>query len=259
VTVRFRSLLAATVGLCVALPLSAQEPGRFAVERGRSLPPQQTANEQLANTIGEHLQQSGRLHHYTVDLAVHDGVVVLTGTVIDQPQREEVLRIVQGVPGVDRVIDRLNLVGAITQVQAAAPPAVLREPQGPDLGGGPATPPPPPAAGPVPAPGNGGGGPAAGMPTEPMPMYQAPIPSPYDLNPPKMPPYAWPSYAPYNNYSRVAYPQAYPYEAFPFIGPVYPFPKVPLGWRRVKLEWDDGKWWFSKVACPYDWWRLRYW
>jgi hypothetical protein len=134
VSVRFRYLLAATVGLCVALPLPAQEPGPFAVERGRSLPPRQTANEQLATTIAEQLQQSGHLHHYTVDLSVRDGAVELTGTVIDQPQREEVLRIVQGVPGVARVVDRLTLVGSITQVQAADPPAVLQTPQGPDLG-----------------------------------------------------------------------------------------------------------------------------
>ena len=39
-------------------------------------------------------------------------------------------------------------------------------------------------------------------------------------------------------------------------GPVYGW--VPLGWREVKLEWDDGYWWFSKVATKYDWWRLRY-
>ena len=77
--------------------------------------------------------------------------------------------------------------------------------------------------------------------------------------PPKMPPYAWPTYAPYNNYSRVAYPEAYPYNAWPFIGPPYPFPKVPLGWRSVKLEWDDGYWWYSRTASKYDWWKLRYW
>ena len=92
-----------------------------------------------------------------------------------------------------------------------------------------------------------------------MPIFQAPAPSPYDLNPPKMPPYAWPTYAPYNNYSRVAYPLAYPYNAWPFIGPNYPFPKVPLGWRSVKLEFDDGYWWFSKTATKYNWWHLRYW
>jgi hypothetical protein len=92
-----------------------------------------------------------------------------------------------------------------------------------------------------------------------MPVFQAPPPSPYALNPPRMPPYSWPTYAPYNNFSRVAYPAAYPYNAWPFIGPIYPFPKVPLGWRSVKLEWDDGFWWYSKVACKYDWWRLRFW
>ena len=73
-----------------------------------------------------------------------------------------------------------------------------------------------------------------------------------------MPPYAWPTYAPYNNFSRVAYPLSYPYNAFPYIGPFYPFPKVPLGWRSVKLEWDDGYWWFTKHNNKYDWWRLRF-
>ena len=100
---------------------------------------------------------------------------------------------------------------------------------------------------------NGTNGPVA----EPMPIYQG-GPGPADLNPPKMPPYAWPTYAPYNNYSRVAYPTAYPYNAWPFIGPIYPFPKVPLGWRSVKLEFEDGYWWFSKTASKYDWWHLRY-
>ena len=74
-----------------------------------------------------------------------------------------------------------------------------------------------------------------------------------------MPPFAWPSYSPYPNFSRVAVPEAYPYNAWPYIGPVYPFPKVPLGWRSVKLEFEDGYWWFSRVATKYDWWRLRYW
>ena len=92
-----------------------------------------------------------------------------------------------------------------------------------------------------------------------VPLFQAGPTSPYDVNPPHMPPYSWPTYAPYNNWSRVAYPLNYPYNAWPFIGPIYPFPKVPLGWRSVKLEWDDGYWWYSKVACKYDWWRLRFW
>jgi hypothetical protein len=101
--------------------------------------------------------------------------------------------------------------------------------------------------------------PGVAGPPEAVPVFQAPGPVPYALNPPKMPPYAWPTYAPYNNYSRVAYPLAYPYNAWPYIGPCYPFPKIPLGWRSVKLEWDDGYWWYSKTATKYDWWKLRYW
>jgi hypothetical protein len=76
---------------------------------------------------------------------------------------------------------------------------------------------------------------------------------------PKMPPYAWPTYAPYNNFSRVAYPTEYPYNAWPFIGPVYPFPKIPPGWRSVSLTWHDGFWWYGRNSTGYDWWSLRYW
>ena len=79
------------------------------------------------------------------------------------------------------------------------------------------------------------------------------------LNPPTMPPYAWPTYAPYNNYSRCAYPNEYPYAAFPYIGPMYPFPKVPLGYRAIKLEWEDGHWWYGRTTCKNDWLKVRYW
>ena len=90
-------------------------------------------------------------------------------------------------------------------------------------------------------------------------MYQAPTPAPYDLTPPALPSYSWPTYAPYNNFSRVAYPEEYPHNAFPFIGPFYPFPKVPLGWRAIKLEWEDGSWFYGRTATHRDWWRIRYW
>lgn len=120
------------------------------------------------------------------------------------------------------------------------------------------------------------GQPAAAAPmANPAPMPGAPVGAPTfaeplpigptnpgygaGMCPPPLPPYAWPTYAPYNNLSRVAYPTAYPYEAFPFIGPYYPFPKVPPGWRSVKLEWDDGYWWFSKTANKHNWWKVRFW
>jgi hypothetical protein len=60
---------------------------------------------------------------------------------------------------------------------------------------------------------------------------------------PQMPGYAWPSYASAPNYAALSYPKQYSPSAWPYIGPFYPYPQVPLGWRKVALEWDDG-WWF---------------
>jgi len=80
----------------------------------------------------------------------------------------------------------------------------------------------------------------------PLPMYTAAnragvSPARYDQ--PCMPNYAWPSYAAYPNYAAVTYPKQYSATAWPYIGPFYPYPQVPMGWRKVTLEWDDG-WWF---------------
>ena len=77
----------------------------------------------------------------------------------------------------------------------------------------------------------------------PMPAF-APVggiaPARYDQ--PHLPNYAWPSYAAYPNYGAVTYPKQYSASAWPYIGPFYPYPQVPLGWRKVELQWDDG-WW----------------
>ena len=81
--------------------------------------------------------------------------------------------------------------------------------------------------GPMPMAGTG-----AGMP--PVPMR---------ADGPNMPNYAWPSYAASPNYAALQYPTQYSPTAWPYIGPFYPYPQVPLGWRRVSLEWDDG-WWY---------------
>ncbi len=59
---------------------------------------------------------------------------------------------------------------------------------------------------------------------------------------PSVPGYSWPSYAASPNYGAVSYPEQYSATAWPYIGPFYPYPQVPLGWRKVSLEWDDG-WW----------------
>jgi hypothetical protein len=93
---------------------------------------------------------------------------------------------------------------------------------------------------------------APGMPVQggyaggPMPMYGTGAgmpPVPMRADGPNMPNYAWPSYAAYPNYAGLQYPTQYSPTAWPYIGPFYPYPQVPLGWRRVSLEWDDG-WWY---------------
>ncbi len=59
---------------------------------------------------------------------------------------------------------------------------------------------------------------------------------------PNLPNYAWPGYAAYPNYAAVTYPKQYAPTAWPYIGPFYPYPQVPMGWRKVTLEWHDGYW-----------------
>lgn len=230
-TLRSRYVLAAVVALRMAHPAEAQEVTRLS---GAPLPAALAAvpnsNQQVANTIAEQLRQSPMLRGQRIDVVFRDGLAELHGTLADPMQNEEAVRITREVPGVQRVRNNLQVGAALMQTQAVAP-----------------------MPRPLPPPPNGNGAPA-----EPLPIFQAGYPG-GDLPPPQMPPYAWPTYAPYNNYSRVGYPLAYPYNAWPFIGPCYPFPKIPLGWRSVKLEWEDGHWWFSKVACKHDWWRLRYW
>jgi len=79
----------------------------------------------------------------------------------------------------------------------------------------------------------------------PIPQYVTPVgggvaPARYDQ--PHVPNYTWPSYAAYPNYAALTYPKQYSPTVWPYIGPFYPYPQVPLGWRKVTLQWHDG-WW----------------
>ncbi len=242
----------------VAPVRAPQEPRRLVLIPGAA-DAAPSFNQQTAETIAECLQRSGRLRGYRVDIRFADGVAELSGRVADMAQRDEVLRMVQSVPGVDRVRDLLAVAGT----------GVVLTAQGPKLEQGPL----PEKLVPLeklPLSGNAAPDKAlqppplvGGVPQEPMsimpiaPGFNPGMANP-GMQPPPMPPYAWPTYAPYNNYSRVAYPTNYPYEAFPFIGPMYPFPKVPLGWRAVTLRWQDGHWWYGREASGHDWWRIRY-
>ena len=221
--------LAAGVGLWLG--------GMAAAESPKNAP--QISNQALANNVAATLEKSGNLAGRNLDVTATNGIVELQGKVTDAAQHDAVISTVLGVPGVKSVVDSLTSTGfapvrlaqGLTELPTAAPPGA---------GGGLL---PAPNAGPI---------------VDPLPLGQ-PGGNPYDMSPPRLPPYAWPTYAPYNNMSRVAYPQNYPYNAFPFIGPFYPFPKVPLGWRSVTLEWQDGHWWLGRNSTKYDYWRVRYW
>ena len=219
-------------------------------------------NQRIADAIAERLQSSGSLRGYRVDIRFEGGVAEVSGRVADAAQSAEVVRIVLAIGGVERIQNRLEVESGnvvltaqgANEVQAPLP-GLLAPQQAPAgvIGAGPLASDQAMQAPPF----------AGGMPQEPisiMPQmggFNPGMPNPSMQQPP-LPPYAWPTYAPYNNYSRVGYPTLYPHEAFPFIGPMYPFPKVPLGWRAVTLRWQDGHWFYGKTATGHDWWRIRY-
>src|SRR5262249_34554927 len=147
VSFRTRTMLAVAMGLSLAQALFAQQPNAINLAA-----PQQnlSPNQQIADNIADSLRQSGQLRNYRIDVTVDAGTALLTGTVEDQPQREEALRIVQGIPGVERVLDRLTTGATITQVQAGPPPPPPARARPPGRPGPPPAPPPPlPAAAPA--------------------------------------------------------------------------------------------------------------
>ena len=266
----FAAALAASLSVCgggqgwgqEALPASdGPEPGRLQLgAKGVAVAVNAPTNQSLADAIALKLNQSPILRNFRVTISVVDGEAELAGAVLTQAQRAEVVHLTRTIPGVQQVRDRLDVAAGTHVVQAQAPvdgpldasqllavPPQDRKPA-PNPGGGLPT---RPLFPPMPAPGGGI--------LEPLPLQGAPPGFPSAMQPPPMPPNAWPTYAPYNNFSRVAYPNLYPYESFPFIGPFYPFPKVPLGWRSVTLQWEDGNWWIGRNATGHDWWRIRYW
>lgn len=237
-----------------------------AADAPKSLPPAMAgaADQQLADAIATKLAQASNIAGYQVEVSCVNGAVELTGSVASAQQQSEVSKLVASIKGVKKLDNKLSIRQDVKPVQAVEtvtgpvgnlPAHVM--PGGPNSG---------PMGGPM-------GGPPVGMPmqgmpygggqggygSDPTPVHMPPTAGLYDGGPPKMPPYAWPTYAPYNNYSRVGYPTEYPANAFPYIGPFYPFPKVPLGFRAIKLEWEDGHWYYGRTATTRDWWKVRYW
>lgn len=194
-------------------------------------------------------QQQGKLRGFIVDVSTADGVVDLVGKASSKAQRDLIVRMVKSVPGVTGVRESIDLIEPMQAAPAKVRPvANLQQLAAAPSRGAPVmnTPYRMNPSGQAPAmPTNHivGAAPAAPVMGQPVPVggYAGTAMPRYDQ--PNLPNYAWPGYAAYPNYAAVTYPQQYSPSAFPYIGPFYPYPQVPLGWRKVSLEWDDG-WWY---------------
>ena len=250
---------------------SSVEPPKMAEDKTSVSPADAAITDVALGNLGKD-KASGLLRNFNLDLSTVNGEVWVRGYVANAEQKQRVLETVQYIPGVTRVVDDITVTGneprglvqpASTSQAIPTPPPVASMPtMGQSQSAGPRAFAPSmvanyqsdtPISGiPVAAPqGSMGGGMGGGMMMgggqTPMPMNMGPshgagVPR-YDQ--PQMPGYAWPSYAAYPNYAAVTYPKQYSASAWPYIGPFYPYPQVPLGWRRVALEWDDGLWYLD--------------
>jgi hypothetical protein len=233
-------------------------------------------NQQTADAIAASLRSNAELTRSRISIETRDGTALLAGTVANPALKADALRRASRTPGVVNVVDRLRVVGdsrvRTVQFQPGQPTQEFQggqpmqgyqgqpmqgyqgQPTQVAMGGlhhrG---------GGMVAGPANGGmvdggmvAGPADGAPTTAGPVYDGPLPEgaagmtgPAQAYQSGQPNYAWPSYAPPGNFSAVGYPTAYPWQAWPNIGPFYPYPEVPLDWRAVTLRWDDGIWWLD--------------
>jgi osmotically-inducible protein OsmY len=235
------------------VPSLLTEPTRF-VAGGETTasPADVNVTSDVLGRLGK-AQAEGRLRNFEIDVSTVDGEVLTRGYVATPEQKQLVLGTIQRTPGVRKVIDDVTVTGTVRRAsnEVAAPAAIPSAM--PVVGSG------APRAFAPSALANGsmGGVPMQGGAMAPMPMQggaMAPVPMQggpsygggvprYDQ--PNMPNYAWPSYAAAPNYAAVTYPKQYSASAWPYIGPFYPYPQVPLGWRKVALEWDDGLWYLD--------------
>jgi hypothetical protein len=209
-------------------------------------------DKEAAEQIATILRDSGQMQKYSVGVKYKNGTVWLSGKVANDQQLQTALSVVSDIDGVQQIVNNMSVASKSgselrqplgsksSRRSAAANRAQLASATEP-VDDSEVTPagyhrltrhraarvvgPPASVLAPPCGPGGGGSGP----------------PAAYDQ--PHMPNYAWPSYAAAPNYAAVSYPKQYSPTAWPFIGPFYPYPQVPLGWRKVSLEWDDG-WWF---------------
>jgi hypothetical protein len=192
------------------------------------------ANQRTADAVAGSLRASRSLAGHRIEIQARDGLVTLTGSLESPAQKAEALARTQHVAGVFGVVDQLQVAGdpSVQPAQYQPQLALGHHRRGSVDGGS------------VYDAGTGMGADGAAV-GGPMPEGPAGMIGATQASMPGYPNYAWPSYAPYPNFSAVGYPTAYPWQAWPNIGPFYPYPEVPLDWRAVTLRWDDGIWWLD--------------
>ena len=223
--------------------------------------PTAPSNQVVADNLAKALSSAG-LKGYDVEIRFQNGVALLEGTVGSSAQAAQAAHLARQVQGVKYVDNRLKMRSTtprqpVRQVNFAEGdhtyPGIPQANVPPQPGTRVASLPAPPAA-PTPAPRYAP--PMANpMPTGGVPygMPSAPMSSPTYTSP-NLPEYAYPGYSAYPNYASVTYPTQYSPSAWPYIGPFYPYPQVPLGWRKAALEWDDGSWNLSFNSRTDRWW-----
>ena len=227
---------------------------------------EQTTDKQIVSRVVSALtvaKERGQLKGFGIDVKCENGALYLSGRASSAEQRAQILEIAENCEGVGDILEAIAIPSPAPALPRLPEPPALQDVQTTKLA--------PVAVSQVARPSRQGSGAVAGGPVQipstvapyrmqgqtsarpastghvaghPMPMapYAAAGAGPrYDT--PNLPNYAWPGYAAYPNYAALTYPQQYSPSAWPYIGPFYPYPQVPLGWRKISLEWDDG-WWF---------------
>jgi hypothetical protein len=258
-------LLALTPGIAVAGALDSPQlkPGYGSATAGArtAKKTKADANQELAEKIAKSMRNA-KLSGYDIDIDVREGVAILDGFVISSEQRKAATKAARSVPGVKAVNNRLRLAEPASKPRPEQSAVELPRTQSTSraarqVGYQPGNDRPASvqqaAAYESAAVGTMGQMPStpAGAPVYGPPMGQA---SHAMYNQPNLPDNAWPTYAQYPNYAAVSYPSQYSASAWPYIGPFYPYPQVPLGWRKVTLEWDDGLWNLNFRSRTDRWW-----
>ena len=220
------------------------------------------SEQEAAQEIADAIRSSGRLKDYSIGVKFEGGTAVLMGRVASEQQAQTAIQMAETMPGVTSVVNNLEIKATAKKdfevEQTAATNSARRTTTREEMAFGSEE---APAAPQAPAQrvaqqqpvrranynAAAGGGPIPhGYHSgSPIPIAGSSNSSPQRVNydQPHMPCNAWPSYAAYPNYGAVSYPTQYSASAWPYIGPFYPYPQVPLGWRKVTMEWKDG-WWF---------------